>query len=638
MKIAINEFSGIMPKLANDKLPAGIGQVASDLKTASKELVALRRSSPDFALPGTSYKTFFEYIENSNTHWVYYDNIVHWTRAPVADDQYERMYFTGVSGEYRAFANDINSAPWDFTTDYYKPNAPAGVKTGFSVNYSSGSTVYRAYFYTLVSRYGEESFGSNIVEISDYTAGTRVTPTNIHYPTGEPHLYEGTVKIYRTPTSGGAAATFQEVCEADYFLDTTYYNVGDFTIYNGTLYECSVAGSGTWTGGTHTWLSGELVSDANLGDTCDTYLYERAPANLTNLRAHPNGFSVASKNNVLHFTEPFKPWAWIEDYEIPIDAQIIGVGIFGSTIVCATDANIYTFSGPHPDSLYKQKHSFQPCLSQRAVVETDSGVLFPSAEGFQLVSGSGIKNITSDHFSPEDWEDFELSTMHGTWFNKAYYGFYKSADHEGQLRIDFLNFSITTGAGYHQAGHVALLDGKFRTIYNSSLSAPATYYISEWDADTSAYINYSYKTPRYILEKPANFKVAQVILDTDFYNEVLDIIGDGSVLTGLNNTQWNLPPATSYGYDDLMGPLNGRSFNAQDVNGDTLYSLSSLGVQDYVDFHVYVDGVLKFTKQVKNSNMFKLPRGFKNKKWEIVVEGMIPIKRIVMATSTEEIV
>jgi hypothetical protein len=35
--------------------------------------------------------------------------------------------------------------------------------------------------------------------------------------------------------------------------------------------------------------------------------------------------------------------------------------------------------------------------------------------------------------------------------------------------------------------------------------------------------------------------------------------------------------------------------------------------------------------------MFKLPRGFKDKKWEFEMVGMIPVKRLTIATSTEEI-
>jgi hypothetical protein len=87
----------------------------------------------------------------------------------------------------------------------------------------------------------------------------------------------------------------------------------------------------------------------------------------------------------------------------------------------------------------------------------------------------------------------------------------------------------------------------------------------------------------------------------------------------------------------IEGPLNDSTINVQDTNGDLLYNLASLGLQSYVDFRVYVDGDLKWTKEVSNNTMFKLPRGFKDKKWEFEVIGMIPIKRITIATSTEEI-
>jgi hypothetical protein len=269
------------------------------------------------------------------------------------------------------------------------------------------------------------------------------------------------------------------------------------------------------------------------------------------------------------------------------------------------------------------------------VVETDTGVMFPSLEGFQHVESGGVTNVTQDMFKPEDWIDFELSTMHGTWYNKAYYGFFKSEDFQGNIILDTLNGSITTGSGYHWAGYVALKGGVFYTIVDSKIDDPDVLYISAWDADPTQYRNFRFKSPRYILEKPKNFKVAQVIIDTDFFNRVIGIIDDNDTLTDLNQAAWD---ATDWGEADLFGPLNSAMFNAYEINGDNLFSIISLGVQSYVEFNIFVDSVLKFTKQITDSNMFKLPRGFKNKKWEWRVSGMIPVKRVTIATSTEEIV
>jgi len=525
---------------------------------------------------------------------------------------------------YSAFVNDLQGGgDFDFTTDFYNPGAPSAAKN--TLTYTNGGTAYRAYFYTYVSRYGEEGPPSVISETVDANGtpewdGTSSVVLSVFTEPDDSDEHLKTVvgsaapaiRIYRTSTDGDGNSAFLLVAEVA--VDNTGPNSTAWAAY-------------TYTDADDTGI------DGNLGAACTTALYDRAPNDLTNLQGHPSGFFVASKDNVLYFSEPFAPWAWPEDYQIPIDSEIVGLGIYGSTIVVATDGFIYTFSGPHPASLYKTKLSFQPCLSQRAIVNTDDGVMFPSLEGFQHVTSSGVQNITASMFKPEDWEDYELETMHGTWWNKAYYGFYKSVDNEGHLIIDMLNGSITTGVGYHYAGHVALMGGTFRTIVNSLITAPTSLYISSWDTNTTQYRMYTYKSPMYIQEKPINFKVAQIILDKQFYLDVLEILEDGTTLTTLNAAAWSVTPD-----DMLRAPFNEAMLNEEEINGDTLYSLSSLGVQSYVNFKVYVDSDLVFTKQVSDSNMFKLPRGFRDKKWEFAVDGMIPIKRITIATSTEEIV
>jgi len=765
MKIQVNEFTGIMPKMANDKLSPDMGQTMQDVKTSSKELVPYKRSLSDVALAGSSYKTLFEYLYSSTSSWCYFDRVVHWARSPVADDSYERLYHTGgpatkaqgtvtfldsiTDGEtvtigadtyefdiaddgvgggnidtgssatttailagaalttaitdsatepvtatdngdgtvlveydtagtagnaiafsntgtkvstdtygdtsflggtqegcdantYRAYANDLVSSPFDMDNDVYYPGADSGAAPTIVPDASAGD--YVAYFYTYVSKYGEEGPPSTVAESALATDDGRNNIDSFTYPTDN-HLIDGTgaaepyVKLYRTVTDGQGNALFLHILDAYWVDSTTTYTVGQYVLSDDgggwDLFECTV--QGTWAAGT--FDQGENVLAASLtGDVCPSIYYDRAVDGMTNLRAHPNGFFVASKGNMLYFSEPFAPWAWPEDYRIPLDAQVVGIGIFGSTIVVATDAWVYTFAGPHPSSLYKTKLSFQPCLAQRALVETDEGVMFPSLEGFQLVNASGVTNVTQDLFDPEDWADFELGDSHGAYYNKSYYGFFKSSDYEGNFRIDFINGAITTGNDYHYAAYVALEDGIFRTIFYSDLSAVNTLNICRWDASPYAYRNFTYKSPRYITEKLVNFKVCQIIIDSEFYADLLETIGDDDALEDLNQTEWDkLAAGNNWGAGDLEGPLNEFLLDMQEVNGDTLYSLTNSGAQSYIDFRLYADSVLKFTKQVSNSTMFKLPRGFRAKKWHFEVSGQIPVKRITLATSTEEI-
>lgn len=80
-KIVLNEFTGIMPKVANDKLPINMAQIAQDLSTATKELRAIKKSTPDIALAGSSYKTMFQYTFSGSPNWVYLDDIIFWSRS-----------------------------------------------------------------------------------------------------------------------------------------------------------------------------------------------------------------------------------------------------------------------------------------------------------------------------------------------------------------------------------------------------------------------------------------------------------------------------------------------------------------------------------------------------------------------------
>ena len=136
--------------------------------------------------------------------------------------------------------------------------------------------------------------------------------------------------------------------------------------------------------------------------------------------------------------------------------------------------------------------------------------------------------------------------------------------------------------------------------------------------------------------KHVNFKVALVQLDYDFYNTLSDLIELETPMETLNQVEWDISTVLHpQGVTDAC--CNDFMANTTECNGDNLYSLLNLGIQNYVLFNVYCDSVLVFTKRVYNNKSFKLPRGFKSKHWEFEVKGMIPVKRIAVATSTEEI-
>ena len=54
-------------------------------------------------------------------------------------------------------------------------------------------------------------------------------------------------------------------------------------------------------------------------------------------------------------------------------------------------------------------------------------------------------------------------------------------------------------------------------------------------------------------------------------------------------------------------------------------------------FKLYADGALVHTQTVTNSNMFRLPSGYKANEFEIELTGSVPINEVCVYESAEEL-
>jgi hypothetical protein len=96
---------------------------------------------------------------------------------------------------------------------------------------------------------------------------------------------------------------------------------------------------------------------------------------------------------------------------------------------------------------------------------------------------------------------------------------------------------------------------------------------------------------------------------------------------------------------DLQGAINGgnlvtregRTEDRHTINGDILYDLNSITASPYVTVTIFANGVNVFEKAVSSAKAFKLPRGFKGKRWEVQFAGSIPVRGFDMATTMKEI-
>ena len=56
---------------------------------------------------------------------------------------------------------------------------------------------------------------------------------------------------------------------------------------------------------------------------------------------------------------------------------------------------------------------------------------------------------------------------------------------------------------------------------------------------------------------------------------------------------------------------------------------------DSLQFQLWTDDVLKFTRQIGNSQAFRLPGGYKSDNFEVVLTGNVKITGVVLAETME---
>jgi len=635
LKIEIAQFSGEVPKVAPHLLDNIHAQIASNVNVVRGDLRSLKAPLRIAALSLTSIKSLQIFEENSNSHWVESANDLDYARSPIAGDLYERLYFTGET-EPRFFANDNISSPFDSTTDFIKLGIPQPTAAP-TVGSAGGGAIYRAYVYTYVSSYGDEGPPSNPDSISDYASGYVTIEDIVAAPAGRAieKIY-----LYRTNSSASGVAEFQFVLEATWFSESVAYAVGDFVIYATDLYKCTTEHpAGAWNAGHFT--AGENVADADLGEVISCYWtragviysYEPPPAGLKGLISLPNGVFAGFVGNELYLSEPYRPHAYPSAYKKSFDHQIVALGVFGTTIAVLTDGYPFLVYGSHPSSMSKQRISaFYPCLFKRSVCSDKNAVFYSSKEGRIRINQDGAVNATFGMIDEDSWNNNYQPTV-TVWH--AYRGKHIGFPGSGPgFIIDFENAIISRISVASVAGHVSTGDSRFyivtddlEAINENDPPENMPLCVQEWEGSDSNYLQYTWRSKKYILDYDLNMGYARVLLDQSFYDDVIALLD----LETLN--------ASLFATGDLEGALGRNAIGTIRLAGDILYDIEGVSMAPEVSFKLYADNELKFTKTLTEAfTTFALPIGYESKIYEIELSGYVPIlKPVAIAPTVEEL-
>lgn len=389
--IDIVTMRGMIPRVAGQLLPDEAAALAQDCAFDRGIITPLRDDlGVGVQFPFTP-KTIFHYY---GEFWFAWGGLVEVMRSPIAQDQYNRVYFT--DGAYPKLTYDaIATGGSNKPTAWYRlgvpaPTTPPGVQ---SITPPSGGKdddptddETRFYVETYVTGLGEEgapgpASGEITITIPSSTVVVGLSPA----PTNNSNITRR--RLYRSVSGGGLA---------DYLL------VADLPI-------ATVSYS-------------DSKKDGELGPVLETYGYTMPPDKMRGICQMANGICAGFVGNTVLFSEPYLPYAWPEKYKLTTEHDIVAIAAIDTALVVGTKGYPYLFQGASPSSITGQKLSSvqQACVSASSMVALDGLVLYASPDGLVGVGADGGHLVTESLITREQWQALQPETMRA-WYSEGKY-------------------------------------------------------------------------------------------------------------------------------------------------------------------------------------------------------------------------
>lgn len=404
MNIDITTMRGEIPRDADGLLPQSNSTYAENCHFDCGVITPLT-ADIDASIAFTfTPLVVFHYFDD---YWFAWDHDVDVIRSPIAQDPYNRIYYT--DGEYPKLTSaDIALVGDNLPSAYYRLGVPApetaiGISAVTPPNDDDGNPVIdddptndetRYYCETYVTAYGEEGPPGPASEDVEITApGSSVTLSLAAPPAGNYNITRR--RIYRTVTTT-SDAEFLEVVELDIAV-TSYVD--------------------------------SLTSD-ELTATLETEDYLMPPDNMIGLCTMNNGICVGFAGNEIMFSMPYLPYAWPDAYKLSTYDNIVAIASVDTAVVAGTEGVPVVFSGITPGNISdKPVQLNQACLSKRSMVSMLGFVLYAGPAGIVKVTATGAGSVaTANVMTREQWQAFNPTTVRAWSVGGNYIGVY---DYDG---------------------------------------------------------------------------------------------------------------------------------------------------------------------------------------------------------------
>jgi len=400
-------------------------------------------------------------------------------------------------------------------------------------------------------------------------------------------------------------------------------------VANGTLYYDVSQTPGTSTaqywgdGGVYTFtddFNASLLLDALASDE-----YEKPPGDLVGLVATQNNVLAGFVANQVYFSEPNLPHAWPRSYVVTIEPDIVALVPIGGSLLILTKSFPYIIQGSDPAAGFTaQRIDLQyPCLNAKSVVTLAGGVVWSTYDGLAFYSPfAGAQLITKFNYNNDTWTtNLNPSTVIATFYSDMYFASHSTGaftferdERLGGIFVNlgdessFANLILENGSNILLENNSLLLQ---ESTVESLIGFTSTWYdtvtnklyytsgdsgsIYQWDELTQPPLTMQWKSKTFKTKDMINLGAGRVIADYD------------PVASTVLATNW------------------------EDVSTNWEVTSGTYGITDQVIFRLYVDKALKFTKELGNSNTFRMPSGYRSDTFEFEVESNIRVREIHLA-------
>jgi hypothetical protein len=545
----------------------------------------------------------FRLASGTTDYWLHWITDVDAVHGPIAGDTTQRVYYTGDGTPKKtnlSMATTGGGTAYPIASYELGVPAPATAPVAALSGTGTGIVTSRAYVVTNVTGWGEESAPSPASNIVNWQSGMTVNLTGmLAAPAGN---YNITLqRIYRTSTgTNGTAYLFV----AERAISTATFN--------------------------------DAIAEAALQNQLPSLDWNVPPSDLAGLVALPNGIMAGFSGNQVCFSEPYRPFTFPSKYRQTMEFPVVGLGVYGTSLVVCTQGTPYIISGSDPSNMSSNRMEVnEPCISKRGIVQTPRGVVYPSPNGLVVVNSSGANVTTESIMSRNEWLLYNPATLSAEEYSGSYFGFCKRTD--GSV-VGFILDSSGIGPSFVEINYN--VTGIYADPSSKSLYLVSNHNIQQWDADITADMPYEWRSKVFVMPTPANYGACEV--NSDFSGVLADLSNQAAI--NAQNVALAAQTAANISYnqslwtnDTTQGEFNACMFNQQQFNGSTMLGSPAMvaGVANprYVRFSLYSDGVLKFTKSLLDNIPFSLPSGYKGSEVEVVISANIAVHHVKLAST-----